>query len=265
MHYRRRKGYSAFRLAGTQDSHEIKRLYSLAGEHTAARQQLKRWGFNYQRRCCLLTGIDKLFVHIPRVDELYPCVDFRDRMHAGVIFMHRVLFEVLDTIVRKAKHRRMLDERLAFLARRGFRVSGTTFRSQKSIFTDTGMTAADKSCVVFLLSHVLGGGGEDTEIWPEGVLLPLTTAVAHAQLVLLALRGRRSYTKRELQVIFDRGYVMMFGALETVRQIHHDICMREAIAKSEPAPKRFKRETRYVVKSTDRDNKSTDMSLDSDS
>ena len=68
------------------------------------------------------------------------------------------------------------------------------------------MTAADKSCVVFQLSHVLGHT-EDDQIWPPGMYLPLVTAAAHAQLILLALRGRRLYTREELELIFDRGYI----------------------------------------------------------
>ncbi len=210
----------------------------------AARAKLKRWGFNYKRRCCIFTCLDKLLVRIPDIAEVFPGVDYRDRMHAGVIFLHRTIFEILDKIIKSARHRRILDQRLAYVSQRGYRVNGTTFRRQKSIFTDVGMTAADKSCVVFLLSHVLGLG-DDEELWPEGTLLPLTTAVAHVQLVLLALRGRRSYTLEELQTIFDNGYVTIFGALESVTQIHYNICVREAQEASAPAPKRFKHETRY--------------------
>ena len=164
-------------------------------------------------------------------------------MHGGVIFLHRTIFEVLDKIIKPARHRRILDQRLAYVSQRGFRAHGTTFRSQKSVFTDVGMTASDKSIVVFMLSHVLGSG-DDIDLWPTGTLLPLTTAVAHTQLVLLALRGRRSYTWQELKVIFDEGYIIIFGALETVLQIHHDNSVREALENDDPPPKRFKPEAR---------------------
>lgn len=238
---RRRKGYSAFRTGACPDVREIIRLYTTSTP--AARAKLKRWGFNYKRQCCIFTCVDKLLVRIPDIAEVFPGVDYRDRMHAGVIFLHRTIFEVLDKIVRVPRHRRILDQRLAYVSQRGYRVNGTTFRRQRSIFSDVGMTAADKSCVLFMLSHVLGLGG-DKELWPHGTHLPLTTAVAHVQLVLLALRGRRSYTLQELKVIFDNGYVVIFGALETVLQIHYDNCVREAQEASAPAPKRFKPERR---------------------
>ena len=241
---RRRKGYSAFRGGCVHDVEEIKRLYTLAPQYREAREQLKRWGFNWQRKCCILTCCNNLLVNIPGVStELFPCLDYRDRMHAGVIFIHRALFEILDKVVKRAPHRRLLDERLAFVCRRGFRVVNTTFRPQKTIFSDVGMTAGDKSCVVFLLSHVLGHI-EDDRIWPPGMYLPLVTAVAHAQMILLALRGRRLYTKDELELIFDRGYIMLFGSLEQVQQIHYNALVRAAAQSSEPAPKRFKREER---------------------
>ena len=214
-----------------------------SADTTAAREKLKRWGFNYKRRCCLLTCAKKLFVRIPDVAELFPGVDYRDRMHAGVIFLHRTIFEVLDKIIKPARHRRILDQRLAYVSQQSFRVNGTTFRRQKSIFTDVAMTASDKSCVVFMLSNVLGLG-DDKELWPEGSHLPLTTAVAHVQLVLLALTGRRSYTLEELQIIFDDGYVTIFGALESVLQTHYNKCLRDALETSAPPPKRFKPEER---------------------
>ena len=239
---RRRKGYSAFRVASSQDVPEIRRLFTLAADAPAAREELKRWGFNYQRKCCLLQ-FRHLLVQIPGKAELYPGVDYRDRMHAGVIFIHRVMFEILDMIVNKAKYRRILDERLSCVSQRGFQVGSNTIRRQKSIFTDVGMSASDKSCVIFMLSHVVGLG-EDTEIWAPGMLLPLQTAITHAQLILLALRGKRSYTKTELQIIFDRGYVNIFGAMETIRLIHYQNEVQKARDTDAPEPKRFRREPR---------------------
>ena len=105
------------------------------------------------------------------------------------------------------------------------------------------MTAADRSCVLFMLSHVLGTG--DDTFWPAGMLVALATALAHIQLVLVALRGRRSYTVPELERIFDRGYVVIFGSLEAVHEIHYNIRARAALEASEPPPKRHKREERY--------------------
>lgn len=246
---RRRKGYSSFRRGSQQPGDEIRCLYTWANTPNSPHRQtsqktLKRWGFNYKRKCCLLRDRGKLFVKLSAANELYPCLDYRDRMHAGVMFLHRVLFQTLDTIFTKASHRRTLDDRLAAVGRRGFRhMSGTVCRKQRSVFTDVGMTATDKLCVILLLSHVIGQG-DDAELWPEGCYLPFATAVAHAQLVLVALHGRRSYNVAELKIIFDRGYLMIFGSLETIHQLHSEKCTRLALERNQPPPKRFKPESR---------------------
>ena len=122
-------------------------------------------------------------------------------------------------------------------------MAGNVCRKQRSVFTDVGMTAADKLCVILLLSHVIGQG-DDTLLWPAGCYIPFATAVTHTQLVLVALHGRRSYNVAELKIIFDRGYLMIFGSLETVRLLHFQRCTRTALQFDKPPPKRFKRETR---------------------
>ena len=245
---RRRKGYSAFRHGTLQQYDDIRRLYVLANDSRSvhkqsARETLKRWGFNYQRQCCLLTCCPTLLVRIPGLNEVFPCVDYRDRMHGAVIFLHRMFYTTLVKVVTSAAHKRMLDERLAAVCRRGYRTNGTTFRSQRTVFKEANMTAGDRSCVLFMLSHVLGTG--DDTFWPPGMLLSLSTALAHIQLVLVALRGRRLYTVPELKRIFDRGYVIIFGSLEAVHEIHYNNGVRKALEASEPPPKRHRREPRY--------------------
>ena len=163
------------------------RLYRYANVNTSphrdvARAKLCRWGFNYQRRCCLLQ-FDKLFVRIPGRFEVFPCVDYRDRMHGLIIFMHRMFCELLDEVVSSKPHRRILDQRLAVVSGRCFRVDGCVIRPQKSIFADTGMNASDRLCVMFLLSHVFGPWSDDTEILPAAMLAPLLEAIAHSQLI----------------------------------------------------------------------------------
>ncbi len=93
--------------------------------------------------------------------------------------------------------------------------------------------------MIFLLSHVLGYTGNN--ILPENLTLPLLEAVAVAQLILLAVKGQRSYTKQELKVIFDHGFVSFFTAIERVRELHYQNLTQHALQQSEPPPKRFKR------------------------
>ena len=244
---RRHKGYSVFRRGSEHDVADIHNLYQWANDPRSphrklAREKLERWGFNYRRPCCLLTRAKTLLVHVPGRHEVFPCVDFRDRMHGLVIFLHRVLFITLDQVINGAALRRVLDARLKFVGKRGFRVNGKVIRKPKSIFTDVDMSACEKSTVIFLLSHVLGPSGED--ILPEMVMVPLLTAVAHAQLILIAVHGRRMYSETELRTIMDRGYRLIFGSLESVKQWQYNKRVEEARNDSAPPPKRFKREER---------------------
>ena len=246
--HRRRKGRSAFRERRTHDRANICRLYMVANdpdaEHqTLAQEQLARWGFNYTRECCLHQICDKLLVRVPGNHELFPGVDYRDRMHGLYIFLHRVIFTALDNLITTSAHRRILDGRLTEVCKRHFRREGKCIKAQKSIFTDVGMTAGDKADTIFLLSHVIGPGPDD--IINRDVYYPLATAVAQAQRVLLAVRGRRSYLKNELVDIFDKGFMLLFGALESVRRVTYE---RQVIKWSQSTtakpPKRYKRMSR---------------------
>ena len=163
-------------------------------------------------------------------------------MHGMTIFLHRIFFTVLDDLI-KGEHRRILDRRLAEVCKRHFRRQGKCIKAQKSIFTDVGMTASDKADIIFLLSHVIGPAPDD--IIAARVHVPLATAVAHAQLMLIATRGRRSYSVQELTDIFDKGFVLMFGALETVRHvIYEQKVAKWAMSSNGNPPKRFKRMSR---------------------
>ena len=137
------------------------------------------------------------------------------------IFLHRVIATALDDLVQTSAHRRVLDQRLAQVCTRHFRREGKSVKSQKSIFTDVGMTAVDKADVIFFLSHVIGPGPDD--IIPARVYTPLATAIGQAQLILIGARGRRSYSKEELVDIFDKGFVLLFGALESVRKVSYEL------------------------------------------
>ena len=96
--------------------------------------------------------------------------------------------------------------------------------------------------MVFLLSHVFGHRGEDTEILSAKLSGPLFSAIASAQLMFIAVKGCRSYTKKELELIFDRGYVDFFAALERIQLIVQQ--QEQESESSEPPPKRFKRPER---------------------
>ena len=229
-----RKGYSAFRDASLQSRTSVDRLYAIANDQdschkVAAQAKLKRWGFNYERRCVLTQVCRHLLVQLPGRDEVFPCVDYRDLLHGLIMFISGQIVEILNYIPLPASVKTILDTRLAMLGKlRCFRDPETnkSYRLQKTLFKDTGMTAVDKACMVFLLPHVLG---HTADIIPHVMLrepllnVIMMTAIAHAQLLLIAARGNRSYCKDELVQVFDRGYLELYSNLEYLREQSYHI------------------------------------------
>ena len=155
-HCRRRKDRSAFRRSTPQVGTAVERLYDIATGNDvrfrdAARAKLKRWGFNWERRCCVTSVCRNLLARLPGRDEVFPCLDWRDALHAITIFLSRQIMECCDYIPFEAAAKRNLDRRLAFLGRnRYFRdPSDTLYRTQKSMFSDVGMTGHDRVQLLF--------------------------------------------------------------------------------------------------------------------
>ena len=223
-----RQGRSAFRRNSSQSGTAVRRLYTRAHEQSAtqtrrekARSKLKIWGFNYKRVSCLFELVDVL-IRIPGKDEVYHCVDFRDIMHALKIFLHRAI--VLDTIavikIPQRVRRLMLSRLEALCARQTFRDRhGQSYRKKVQIFSGKDMSAKDKVALLFLLPHVIG---HTSDILQPEIREPLLTALATAQLLIIASSGLRSYTVGELETIFHRGYIRLFGALQTVHSIDYE-------------------------------------------
>ena len=247
-----RKGRSAFRQATRQSRHRIQTLYDIyersdGVSRRLAGEKLQRWGFNPNRRC-LLT-LDRQHLLITRSgheDELFPGLDFRDRLHGLHVFIFRVLNVSLCGMGLSAKLKQVLDQRMMEVGiQRVFRTSGTerSYRVQRSLFTDANMSGADKTHWVFLLPHVIG---HRASCLPESVREPFLCALARAQLMFLASRGLRPYNEAELHEIYDEGYLIFFGAMERVHQLNHDRVHTKKLRKHRrnptkyPAPKRFK-------------------------
>ena len=263
---KRREGYSAFRKSSLQHGATVKCLYHLARDPTSpwqrkAQTRLQRYGFNPSRFCILTSVCDKVLVRIPYPNqsvEVFPCVDYRDKMHGIFIFFHKCIMAALNQIAWKPVRlglsaKQLLDQRLTLIGySRAFRCvdTGRSHRVQKSIFSDANMSATDKWILLFLLPHVLGHQGV---ILPENVRIPMLTAIAHAQLIILACRGRREYTKSELSQIYDNGYVQVFQSLEHINRVSHDSKYDSAYEKhahnpdSNPPPKRFKSMRYYSI------------------
>ena len=245
-----RKGRSAFRKASTLSGTAVKHLYTVAHGRNqdlkdATRSKLLRWGFNPERRCALHTReCYHLLVSIPGTDEVYPCVDYRDVMHGLKMFLHRVCF--LDALcyipLSKDKQRVMMQRLRLVLGRQVFRDRyGTAYRRTCKLFSEVNMSAVDKVNVFFLLPHILGPSGD---ILPEPVRDPMMTALAQAQLMLIACSGHRAYTVNELKIIFDRGYRVLFTALEQVHSQSYMLRVLTAQRKNKPVPTPHRRTAR---------------------
>ena len=218
------KGRSAFRKASPQNGSAVRLLYEIASNTSNtdsarenAKKKLLRWGFNPERRCCLYTGFDKLFIRLPGRDEVTPCVDYRDRMHGILIFFFRMFKGLWDAMGLEPKHQRTMLQRLKVVCGSNafhYTNGGKAYRKQRALFTGVGTSAKDKVGLLFLLAHVLG---HDAAILDQQFREPVLTALARVQLIIIASSGLRSYTEDELKMIFDTGYVIVFRALQTIR------------------------------------------------
>ena len=225
---RRRRFRSAFRKGTPQVGTIVQRLYEIANGtnlqfRDMAKAKLKRWGFNCDRRCCLPTICDNLLLRLPGRDDVFPCVDFRDTLHALDVFLVGQLMESYDYIPFSAAQRRTLDHRLTILAARRFLrdPDGKCYRKAKSIFSDVGMSAMDRIQLLCFLPHIFGPTGGDTILPHSSLYVPLMTAIARTQLIIIASRRLRVYKQSELRDIFDQGYLVIFGCLQRVRQISY--------------------------------------------
>ena len=156
-----------------------------------------------------------------------------------MIFLHRMLLEAIDGLkVLKPALRNVMDTRLHAIAfRRCLRdPAGVLYRKPKTIFSEAGMTAVDRVCLIFLLPHVLG---PTADIIPHArYRAPLLEAIAQAQLMIIAARGLRSYTVPELRIIYDQGYLRFFGALEQIKQLDFQDRVAIETRRNKPPPNR---------------------------
>ena len=130
-------------------------------------------------------------------------------MHGMKVFLHRTcVLETLAVIPFSAVSKRNLFECLHMvLQRQTFRDgNGIPYRPLKRIFTEVNMSARDRVHLLFLLPHVLGHSGH---VLPPRLRDPMLTAIAHAQLLIIACSGQRSYNRNELRSIFDEGWLTL--------------------------------------------------------
>ena len=255
---KRRKGRSAFRKASRQSSRQINSLYDIytlneGAPQKLAAQKLRRWGFHPDRRCSLPQVCNKLLIRCPgHKDELFPGLDFRDRLHGLFTFLFRTLMTSFTRMGLSGKTRKVLDQRLTTLGlERMMRDPKTcrSFRVQKSLFTDEGMTGEDRVQWIFQVPHILG---HQALCLPDNLRYPVLEAFSRAQLMIIASRSFRAYNVAELDLIFDQGFKRFFTCMETIYEINHNRIHGERVRRHRKnptkyrAPVQFKRQKRYL-------------------
>lgn len=253
---KRRRGRSAFRRSSRQRNSQINALYEIYNLNTGhpkklAEQKLRRLGFHPDRWCALPAVCNFLLVRTPgHKEELFPGVNFRDKLHGLLTFLHRTLYQGFARMGLPGKLKQTLDQRLTELGlERIMRDpnTGRTYRVLKSLFKDVGMTGEDKTHWIFLVPHVLG---HRALCLPAELREPVLQAFTTAQSMIVASRGRRSYNTVELDHIFNRGFVIFFSAMERIYQINHDRIYKTQIKKHRKNPKKNKAPKRFVRKDT---------------
>jgi len=121
-----------------------------------------------------------------------------------------------------------------------------SYRVQRALFNVANLSTVQKVCILFLLPHVLG---HKAEVLPENVREHMLGALAEAQHMIVAVRGCRSYSAPELDLIFNTGYTTLFRHLEAIYEINSAAVFEKRLRRHRarpekyPAPKRFKRTT----------------------
>ena len=214
-----------------------------------AEQKLRRWGFNPDRRCALPTVCKQLLIKTPGFrNDLFPGLDFRDTLHGLHAFLQRTLYEPFSRMAISGQIQKILDQRLTELGlHRIMRdvTTGKSFRVQKSLFKDVGMTGEDRIHWIFLVPHVLG---HRALCLPENLREPVLTAFATAQTMVIASRGSRAYNVAELQLTFDRGFITLFSCMERIYQINHERIYASKMAKHLRNPDKNKKPKKFEIK-----------------
>ena len=185
------------------------------------------------------------------MDEVFPGVDYRDKLHGLFSFLFRAFEKIFNDMSLESATKQLLEKRLLSLGLRGCLRDPRTNRSyrvQKTLFNATNLGTVDKVCILFLLPHVIGH--EATDI-PESLRGDLLGAISQAQQMIIATRDDRSYTERELDLIFNEGFVTLFRHLESINAVNEDINFAEKTKRyrdnpdKHRQPKRFRRQNRF--------------------
>ena len=206
---RLRNGRSVCRRARRQDPDVIDLYFKWAtsdrqtrtgrSQRARARASLLRHGLLYKFKCRLCDVAQSCLVHIPP----FPKTAFAglcqyERIHTFYIGYCDYLTELLVTCVKKDMVAQVQE---CVRACHQFRdpVHGHIHPRLPQLLKTTHLTAERRVRSIFYWAHVLG---TKATVIVEAMRTPAMAAVSTLQLLLIATRGHRAYTQKELKIIF---------------------------------------------------------------
>ena len=227
---RKRKGRSNTRAATCHNPVDIERLYSTACAENVqgrvrrrtrkrAREKLHRHGLDYKKRCRLTKHVNTALVHVDSFGQrLFGGLCRYERMHVYFINYCGYLMELLVKSVAKSQFG-LVSEVIKQCHQFRDPETGITHPRLPNLLKMTHLTAERRVRAIFYWAHALGLRADI--ISDATIRNAAQRAVAMLQLILIAVRGKRSYTSPELEVIFKEVGGQFFSTLEILAQ-HHE-------------------------------------------
>ena len=231
---RKRAGRSSTRSSTLHDPDAIKRLYDSATRPNEVvrtrplqrarkrdRTLLRRHGLDYEKVCRLDEHANRSLVRIPSIGpRLYGGLCRMERMHIYFIGYCTYTMELLIQGVPKCNYHRVREVLITQCHQFRDPLTGKTHPRLPNLMKMTHLTAERRVRAIFYWAHVLGLKAEIIEK-PE-LRRAAQIAVAMLQVILIAVRGHRSYTLREMHMIFREVGAQFFRALEELSQYFAD-------------------------------------------
>ena len=218
---RLRLGLSVTRVSTRQDAALLDLLMNWSeknavgrseiSQRSKARKKAKRHGWNYKRRCRMHKFANHCLVQIPRFGNVpFAGLIHFERIHIFNLNFCTYCMELLTACV-------VCAEEVSRRARscHQFRDpdTGVTHPRLPSLMKMTHFTAERRVRALFIWAHVLG---TEADVIHPDVRVHAQVAVATLQIILIATRGHRAYTERELNVVFEEVGKQFFSALEAM-------------------------------------------------
>ena len=198
------------------------------GQRARARASLLRHGFDYKTRCRLHEFVSHGLVEIPQLPKTpFAGLCQYERMHTFYINYCSYLMDLLCKCV-KSDMKAVVHRQVKSCHHFRDPITGRIHPRLQSLLNMTHLTAERRVRAIFYWAHVLG---TKAEVIHESMRTHCIAAVSTLQLLLIATRGHRAYSQRELEIIFvDVGH-HFFQCLETISEyVEHGRMERGTIA-----------------------------------